>query len=53
MLPPKASGTSVLRTSDAAGATPMVPWNGSSGSATWQSESSASKTTVRAAASIR
>ena len=31
MLPPNISGTSTLRTSYAAGATPIVPWKGSSG----------------------
>jgi hypothetical protein len=41
MLPPKASGTSTLRASNAAGATPMVPWKGSSGKLVWYRESSA------------
>ena len=51
MFPPNASGTSTLRASPAAGATPIVPWNGRSGSATRKSESRAWYQTSPAAAS--
>jgi hypothetical protein len=46
MLPPKASGTIELRTSPAAGATPMQPKKGRSGILTEKLESKALKVAV-------
>ena len=51
MLPPNRSGTSELRTSPPAGATPTVPSIGSTGSAISRSLCRAAKVTVLAARS--